>query len=596
MTHRTLFISSSLIAMLALAVLIHPRAPTAPTLRLYAGAGLRPAVEKLVAEFEHLKGIRVEPDYGGSGMMLARAREDPQADLFMPGDAWYVNRLQLLSSNVAAQAMVARLAPMIIVARGNPKNLHSIADLARPDVHVGLGDPHACQIGCVSTQILHRAGIAPESIHAQEALTVNELGVWVKMRNVDAAIVWDAIANSITDEVDCIEIPADLRIDSDVVLARLTQSRNPALANQFVAFVLGAEGQGILREAGYRPASSAPLATHATTPTPQPPERLEWPVMGTTAAVSTPAASAQDLPALRAPVEEAFAEINAHFSIFQPESDLSRANRAAGNGEFVTLSPDVADVLRVALRLSRDSGGVFDPTIGPLMAAWGFRGGSVRKEPVPEELADARTLVGWNHILWDATASNRIRLNLPGMRLDLGGIAKGYAVDVGYNRLLQAGFTNFMVDLGGNLRVHGEAAPGRGGWRTGIRHPFEAGEIVGTLLLTNGESVATSGNYERFVEFNGHHYAHIMDPRTGRPAEGVAGVTVLAPSGLQCDGLSATLFILGPEAGQKFLAQRPGCEACWIPDRKPLRLFATPGFACRFTPQPEFQSALTVLQ
>jgi thiamine biosynthesis lipoprotein len=325
------------------------------------------------------------------------------------------------------------------------------------------------------------------------------------------------------------------------------------------------------------------------------PERIQWPVMGTVAAVSTPGAQFRDLPALRDPVQAAFAELEARFSIFRPESDLCRANTAAGNGTFIALAPDVAHVLRSALRLSRDSGGVFDPTIGPLMTAWGFRGGTVRKEPTDAELAAARTLVGWTNIVWDTADSNRVRLALAGMRLDLGGIAKGYAVDVGYERLRLAGFTNFMVDLGGNLRVHGEAAPGRGGWRTGIRHPFEPGALLGALLLTNGEAVATSGNYERFVELGGHHYAHIMDPRSGRPAEGVAGVTVLAPAGIQCDGLSATLFILGPQAGRKFLEQRPGCEALWVPDRKPLRMLATPGFARRFTPAPELQDALTVL-
>jgi len=107
--------------------------------------------------------------------------------------------------------------------------------------------------------------------------------------------------------------------------------------------------------------------------------------------------------------------------------------------------------------------------------------------------------------------------------------------------------------------------------------------------------MATSGNYERFVELRGHHYAHIMDPRTGKPAEGVASVTVLAPSGIQCDGLSATLFILGPNEGRTFLSQRPGCEALWVPDGAPLRMIATPGFARRFTPLPELQSALTLL-
>jgi len=317
--------------------------------------------------------------------------------------------------------------------------------------------------------------------------------------------------------------------------------------------------------------------------------------MGTIAAVSAPAARVAELPAMRDPVQAAFAQVERKFSIFLPESDLSRANRAAGNNEFVDLSPEVARVLRTALRLSRDSKGVFDPTIGPLMAAWGFRNGSPRREPTAAELAEARAQVGWTNLIWDAAASNRVRLALAGMRLDLGGIAKGYAVDVGYDSLLRAGHSDFLVDLGGNLRAHGEAAPGRNGWRTGVRNPFPEGGILGTLLLTNGESVATSGNYERFVEFGGHRYAHIMDPRIGRPAEGVAGVTVLAPSGLQCDGLSATLFILGPDEGLKFLALRPGCEALWILDSPPLRLLATPGFAQRFTPLPEVATNLVVM-
>jgi len=319
--------------------------------------------------------------------------------------------------------------------------------------------------------------------------------------------------------------------------------------------------------------------------------------MSTIAAVSTPVAHAADLPALRDLAQPALSNIEHEFSIFIPDSDLSRVNTVAGNGEFVAIAPEVAHVLRTALRLSRDSGGVFDPTIGPLMKAWGFRGGKAQQEPTVAELAQARALVGWTNMLWDATNSNHVRLALAGMRLDLGGIAKGYAVDVAYERLLATGARDFLVDLGGNLRVHGESAPGLGGWRTGVRNPFDLSEITGMILLTNGESVATSGNYERFVKMDGRHYAHIMDTRTGHPAEGVAGVTVLAPSGIQCDGLSATLFILGPEAGQKFLTRfRPECEALWIPDAQPLRMFATPGFARRFHPLPEYQNAVTVLK
>lgn len=326
-----------------------------------------------------------------------------------------------------------------------------------------------------------------------------------------------------------------------------------------------------------------------------PPARIEWPVMNTMAAVETSADRAADLPALRDLAQPAWADIENRFSVFRPDSELNRVNNASGSGAWMEISPDVARVLQTALRLSRDSGGVFDPTIGPLMTAWGFRGGQMQHAPRAEELAAARARVGWTHIVWEGSSSNRIRLALPGMRLDLGGIAKGYAVDVAYDRILAAGYTNFLVDLGGNIRAHGESTTRRGGWMAGVCDPFGNAPYVGALLLTNGESLATSGNYERFVKLDGHHYAHIMDPRTGRPVEGMASVTILAPSGLQCDGVSATLYILGPEASQNVLALRPGCEALWIPDAQPLRMIATPGFAKRFTPLPEYQQALTVL-
>lgn len=350
--------------------------------------------------------------------------------------------------------------------------------------------------------------------------------------------------------------------------------------------------QSILRTGGTAVLLAAPAYAASDPP---PPVRVQWPVMGTIAAVSAPAADAANLPSLRDPVQAVFAEYERHFSIFRPESDLSRVNLAAGNGACLELRPDVAQVLHVALQLSRDSGGVFDPTIGPLMAAWGFRGGGVRHVPDAVALSLARAQVSWTHVLWDASASNRVRLARTGMRLDLGGLAKGAAVDAAYDRLRIAGCTRFLVDLGGNLRAAGEAADGRGGWRVGIRDPFHPGEILGSLLLTNGESVATSGNYERFVELDGHRYAHILDPRTSRPAEGVAGVTVLAPSGIQCDGLSATLFILGPVAGRKFLEKRPGCEAFWVMDATNAPCFATAAWARRFAPRPDLRRPVTTL-
>ncbi len=329
---------------------------------------------------------------------------------------------------------------------------------------------------------------------------------------------------------------------------------------------------------------------------PAPPERVQWPVMSTLAAVSVPAAAVGELPACRDQVQVAFSKVEQHFSVFSSSSDLGRVNAAAGSSTFCLLSPDVAAVLRKALRLAEESHGVFDPTIGPLMAVWGFRGEQPLHVPDSNTMAIARACVGWTNVIWNPLETNKIRLATAGMRLDLGGIAKGYAVDLAFAHLRQAGCADFMIDLGGNLRAYGEAFPGRGGWLAGIRDPFDRNMLLGSICLTNGESMATSGNYERFVELDGHHYAHIMDPRTGRPAEGVASVTVLAPSGLQCDGLSATLFILGPQDGRNFLLRsKPKCEALWVPDQQPIRLVTTPGFARRFRPLPAFQRKITVL-
>jgi len=253
---RLLLVSGAIfIVIVACIVMIYPRAVSNPTLRLYAGAGLRPAVEKLTAAFTAQTGIAVEPDYGGSGIVLARARDDQQADLFLPGDGWYVARLQALSGNVAEEANLGRLIPVIIVAKNNPKEIHKLHDLAQPGVRVALGDPQACQVGRVSTQILAQAGMSINDLHPQLALTVNELAIWVKMRNVDAAIVWETVATELGSDVEIIPIPREHRVDSDVVLARLSQSHNPLAASRFVAFAKSPAGQAILRQAGYQPVS-----------------------------------------------------------------------------------------------------------------------------------------------------------------------------------------------------------------------------------------------------------------------------------------------------------------------------------------------------
>ncbi len=313
--------------------------------------------------------------------------------------------------------------------------------------------------------------------------------------------------------------------------------------------------------------------------------RSQWFTMGTVAAIQ--AQSMEEAKKGRELIQPLFERVNTLFSTWQETSELSRLNQAAGKNELTPLSPEVATLVAAALQIAEASDGAFNPLAGSLMSFWGFTQERAPSALSSEEaLQEARKLADWHRIQFYPTSTPvRLYLPHPGMKLDLGAIAKGYAVDLAYNTLTQVGTTNALIDLGGNLRAIGEASPGRGGWRTGIRNPFVDGSCTAQFLMTNGEAVATSGNYERFVEIANKRYGHIMDVRTGRPVTGMAGVTVVAPSAMLADALSTTLFVLGPEAGVAFLKHYPGCEAIWIPDNpEKLTLLCTPGIAKRLTP------------
>lgn len=221
-------------------------------LRLYAGAGLRRAVEAAAASFRETTGIVVDVDYAGSGVCITRAKGDPQADLFMPGDVWYVDRLQELTNNVDKRVQVSYFVPTIIVAKGNPKQIKSLHDFAREDIKVALGGAKSCQIGRLCHKIFANARMDRDALRAKESMTVNELGIWVKMNDVDAAIVWDAIAENIRDSVDVIEIPEPVNEISTVVCARLKTASHPEAALKFMQFMTSSQGRDIFKETGYR--------------------------------------------------------------------------------------------------------------------------------------------------------------------------------------------------------------------------------------------------------------------------------------------------------------------------------------------------------
>lgn len=250
-------------------------------------------------------------------------------------------------------------------------------------------------------------------------------------------------------------------------------------------------------------------------------------------------------------VSKAFDEIEAAASVFRDDSKLSRLNRD-GSLSLTPVAPgafDLAALLRQAFAVSEDTDGAFDPTVNPLMRLWGFRGGEVRETPPDDaEIAAALERVGWRHVALVNTFAGGLSVFLgrSGMELDLGGIAKGAAVDLAFERLRAAGYRDFMVNLGGNIRVSGQPEPGRDEWRVAVRDPANPDRTIGEpITLHDGEAVATSGSYERFVEIGGVRYSHIIDPRTGRPAARSGSVSVVAPTAAEADAYSTAYFVLG---------------------------------------------------
>ena len=278
-----------------------------------------------------------------------------------------------------------------------------------------------------------------------------------------------------------------------------------------------------------------------------PPRRFEFASMGTAAALELRGPE-RDLDSLAlARVRARFAAVETAMSTWDPGSELSRANRAPVDSAF-TLSPLAGDCLALALELRRASGGAFEPGAGPLMRLWGFTRRQGRL-PDPDSLAALLPTLGAYSY---ESPSRSLTRRLPAVALDLGGIAKGYALDLAAAELRALGLNAALIDLGGNLYCLGEAAPGEA-WQVGIRDPLDRERMFAALALRD-EAVATSGSYERFVEIAGRRYGHIMNPSTGRPAEGLLSATaVFAEAGLG-DGLATALFVLGPGAAEALLA------------------------------------------
>ena len=237
--------------------------------------------------------------------------------------------------------------------------------------------------------------------------------------------------------------------------------------------------------------------------------------------------------------------IEAKYSRYRDDSVTTRINRAAG-GEAVAIDAETAALLSYADRCHRLSAGRFDLTSGVLRRAWDFR----RVPPqVPDAatLAEATALIGWHRVEWDERS---VRLPAAGMEIDFGGIGKEYAADRAATVCIDHGVTHGLVNLGGDVRATGPQPDGEP-WRVGIRHPRREGAAIATVLLDSG-AVATSGDYERYIEIAGQRYCHILDPRTGRPVAHWQSVSVVAPLCVVA-GSCATIAMLLEREAESFL-------------------------------------------
>jgi thiamine biosynthesis lipoprotein len=267
-------------------------------------------------------------------------------------------------------------------------------------------------------------------------------------------------------------------------------------------------------------------------------------------------------------LDEAFDEvdrIDRLMSHYKSDSPLSRVNRDAARRP-VPVEPELFDFIADAMRYTRESGGAFDITVGPLMKAWGFFGGEGRV-PSDGELAAARRRVGAAHILLNPIEKT-IGFDEPGVELDLGGIAKGYAVDRVVGLLRQRHVVAALVSAGGSTIYGLGAPPGREGWDVAIQDPVDSRKAALSVRLKD-RALSVAGGSEKSFESSGVTYSHIMDPHTGRPVQGMLSVAVIASSGTAGDALDDAFFVMGAEGSRAYLEKLPDTEAFFFVEDAP---------------------------
>ena len=288
---------------------------------------------------------------------------------------------------------------------------------------------------------------------------------------------------------------------------------------------------------------------------PQPalePLRRSEPLLGTFVTITVYGENRERLnPAVSAAFDE-FRRIDSLMSIHRQDSELSRLN-ARASSEPVVVSDDLWKVMAKAQEIAGQTDGGFDISIRPLAELWGFIWKEYRL-PTEAELRASLPRVNYRLIQMDP-GQRAVRFLAPGVSVDLGGIAKGYAVDCAVDKLRSLGVTNAMVKAGGDLRAIG-VPPGKTSWTVQLEDPAKEGRR--TTIPLRDAALSTSGNYENYFEIGGVRYSHILNPRTGRPVQGIAACTVIAPTCMESDAMATACFVYGVEQSlAKFGARFP---------------------------------------
>jgi thiamine biosynthesis lipoprotein len=270
-----------------------------------------------------------------------------------------------------------------------------------------------------------------------------------------------------------------------------------------------------------------------------------------------------------------FREIEDRMSVTLPDSELNRINTHAGI-EPVQVQSDVFEVLELAVHYAELSDGAFDPTVGPLVSLWNI-GGDNPRLPSPEEIDALLPLVSWRDLELDRERGT-VFLKRPGMALDLGAIAKGYAADEAAEILRKNRIKRAIIDLGGNILTYGEKRD-KSPWRVGVQNPLDSrGAYIGIVEIRD-QTVVTSGVYERFFEAAGIRYHHLLAPADGYPARnGLLSISIVTGRSVDADALSTAVFVLGYERGKALVESLEGVGAIFVFEDRSIRICGGAGF------------------